>query len=139
MPRTLKKRITMSQLTKSVLELHVEHELWINELKFFKDEVKILDKYLVEIGGKNNTRETMLDLERFQNRLLRQREVLDELLHDIKVDEQALVGDVVSVNEIQAQKLRLPDHEEVRDRVVTFRKLYQEFKHELLQFIGKWM
>lgn len=129
----------MSQLTKSVLELHVEHELWINELKFFKDEVKILDKYLVEIGGKNNTRETMLDLERFQNRLLRQREVLDELLHDIKVDEQALVGDVVSVNEIQAQKLRLPDHEEVRDRVVTFRKLYQEFKHELLQFIGKWM
>ncbi len=117
----------------------MEHELWINELKFFKDEVKILDKYLVEIGGKNNTRETMLDLERFQNRLLRQREVLDELLHDIKVDEQALVGDVVSVNEIQAQKLRLPDHEEVRDRVVTFRKLYQEFKHELLQFIGKWM
>jgi hypothetical protein len=129
----------MSQLTKSVLELHVDNELWMNELKFYKDEIKILDKYLVEIAGKNNTRDTMVGLEQFQNRMLRQREVLDELMHDIRIDEDSLTGNVLHVNEIQAQKMKLPDHPEARDRVITFKKLYAEFKQDLMQFIGKWM
>ncbi|KIC90231.1 hypothetical protein [Flavihumibacter sp. ZG627] len=129
----------MSQLTKSVLELHVDNELWMNELKFYKDEIKILDKYLVEIAGKNNTRDTMVGLEQLQNRMLRQREVLDELMHDIRIDEDALTGNVLHVNDIQAQKMKLPDHPEARDRVITFKKLYAEFKQDLMQFIGKWM
>ncbi|ULQ58005.1 hypothetical protein KJS94_07295 [Flavihumibacter rivuli] len=129
----------IAQHQKSPIQLHIDHELWLNELGFYKEELKVLDKYLLEAAGKNNSKEFSLELEHYQNQLVRQKDVLDELLHDIRLHEQELVKKIQEVNEIQAQKMKLDDHEEARDRVDMYKKLYAEFKHSLLAFIGKWM
>lgn len=129
----------MNQVKKSAMQLHIDHQLWASELKYFKEEFSILDKYLLEVAKKNTVKDAMPGLEQHQNKFILQREILDELLHEVNEHEKELAVKVKGLNEIQAEKMKLDDHEGVRDRVQTFKKLYTEYKQELLDFIGQWM
>lgn len=123
----------------SLMRLHFDHEAWANELNFFQDDLAVLKKYNDEVARKNNSDEAMRGVESFQNKLIRQQEVLDILRHDVKIAEEALVTKIKSLNDIQVQKLKDEDHPALRDEVDTFKKLYGEFRNEYLEFVGKWM
>ncbi len=118
--------------------LHLNHQLWNNEIKFFADEVNIFESYLEEFVKKMQPehRDLMADLEHFQNQFIRQKEVLDELRHDIRLSEQKLS------KEIQ-QGVRMTDedkiqHQEMKERMETFRKIYRELKTEFYEYMTKW-
>lgn len=118
--------------------LHLDHRLWDNELKFYVDEVKIFEGYLEGFVKKMEPehRDLMADLEHFQNQFIRQKEVLDELGHDIRLNDQKLS------KEIQGG-VRLSDeskiqHQQMKERMETFRKIYRELKTEFYGYMIKW-
>jgi hypothetical protein len=80
----------MVTTTNSIEKLHFEHRLWMNELSFFSDELKIYEHRLEDLVNKNNEMKVLSLLEQFQNQFIRQREVLEELHHNIKVHEQKI-------------------------------------------------
>lgn len=119
--------------------LHYDHQLWNNELKFYIDEVRIFESYLEEfvVKAKPEHRDLMADFEHFQNQFIRQKEVLDELRHDIRLREQKLSKDI-------QQGVRMTDkdkieYQEMKDRMITFRKIYRELKLEFYMFMTKWI
>lgn len=120
-------------------QLHLEHEIWLNELSFYRDELRLLDKYLLEIVSKNSGPEAMKGVEHFQNQFIRQKEVLDELTHDIREHESQLVSTLKGLNPIQAEKNRFDDHPGLREGVKTFKKIYAELKAEFLSFVSHWL
>ena len=65
--------------------VHFEHRLWVNELDFFADEIRIYERQLEELIRKSAEKDAMQELEQFQNQFIRQKEVLDTLQHDIHI------------------------------------------------------
>ncbi|MBL7963235.1 MAG: hypothetical protein JNM31_05240 [Flavobacteriales bacterium] len=129
---------TQAATHKHVGELHFEHLLWLNALRFYKDEIGIFERRMEEIVRRNSGQEVMAQLEHFQNQYIREREVIDELRHDIKEHENFLEKE--SKERPVALEHRLyKDHAGLRDRYETFEKLYRELKYEFYHWAAKWM
>lgn len=121
-----------------ITDLHYEHRLWLNALKFFKEELGILQERLGEIVSKNTNNEVEAGVESFQNRFDLQREHISELKHRIKKHETFLV-DYAKDHPIAVDHVHFTDHTDIRENVERFRELYHEMKHEFNRFAVKWM
>jgi hypothetical protein len=124
----------MVTTNQEIQTLHFEHKLWLNELKFFADELIIYNHRLEDLVDKSNDKEMLASLEHFQNQFIRQKEVLDTLTHDINIHEKSLKA--VFEGKIEADT---DYHEYLRDQVDTFKKIYNELKAEFYRFMAKWM
>ena len=120
-------------------DLHFDHRIWRNELKFYKEEIAIFEHRLEELLSKNNSREFLAELAHFQNQYIREKEVIDELNHEINVREDALVKFAKEHNEIALTHTHFHDHVELRERMATFVRIYTGLKGEFQRFSGKWM
>ncbi len=127
----------MTTATKRVhiTDLHSDHHLWLNSLTFFKEEITILERRLEDVARRNTESEVLANLEHFQNQYIRQREVIDELRHDIKQHENALEK-AVRENATAVDHRLFPDHAELRDRMIIFERLYAELKAELMHWLS---
>ena len=56
-----------------ISDLHFEHMVWVNQLKFFKDELEILKNRLGEVSIRNTKMEVKAQVEHFQNQFIRSR------------------------------------------------------------------
>ena len=88
-------------------DLHFDHRLWLNELRFFEDQLAIFDERLAQVIDRyKDDSEALRSLEAFQNQIIRQREVIDEMKHKFRSREMDLnniersVEEPVSANHI---------------------------------------
>ena len=121
-----------------ISDLHFELNLWLNELKFYKDEIKIFNRRLEDIVSRNTDKEVMRQLEHFQNQYIRQIEVIDVLRHEVKQHENILEKEVID-NPVAVDHRYFEDHTDLREQADQFKKIYRELKEEFMLFITKWM
>ena len=133
-----RKTETMKEQHVYLKDLHFDHKLWVNELAFYKDELKILVHRLEEVTVRNTDRDFLASVEHFQNRFIREVEVIDTLRHDIKQHENVL-EDFAIKNPIANDHVHFEDHVDLRDQMVMFRKLYKEMKDEFVRFLIHYM
>jgi chromosome segregation ATPase len=119
-------------------DLHFEHEVWAKELAFLKDEVAFFERRLGELVTKNTDKDMLAQLEQFQNRFIRQKEVIDELNHDINIHEDRL-QQFIEEHPVAIDRVRFNDQATLRDKMDTNRKLYADLKAEYFKFMAKWM
>lgn len=119
-------------------DLHSDHRMWINALDFYKLEIGLLEKRLGSIAERNTGGEVMAMLEHFQNQYIRQREVIDELRHEIKQHENALEREVLE-HPVAVDHRLFDDHNEKREAMMTFEKIYRELKDELMRWLQERM
>ena len=119
-------------------DLHFEHRLWLNELNFVKDEIEIFTHRLSEVEIKNNGSDFTPEAESLQNKLIRQKEVVDELVHHINSHESSLAHQAEE-HPIAVDHLHFKDHTDLREKMKRFSALYAEFKKEFMRFTAKWM
>ena len=119
-------------------DLHNDHSLWLNSLDFYKDEIAILEHRMEEIVKRNNKPDVMAELEHFQNRYIRQREVIDELRHELKQHENALEKEARD-HPIAVEHRLFTDHADHRAGMATFETLYRELKAEFMAWLVKRM
>ena len=120
------------------IDLHNDHKLWLNTLAFCKEEISILEHRMEDIARRNNNQGIMAELEHFQNRYIRQREVIDELRHELKQHENALEKEAKE-HPIALEHRLFNDHVSHRDEMETFEKLYRELKAEFMAWLVKRM
>lgn len=124
----------MATTTKSIEKLHYEHRLWMNELSFFSDELKIYEHRLEDLVQKNNDTTVLSLLEQFQNQFIRQREVLDELTHNIKVHEQKIGEAIRRQKEVPID----PElHAYTAGEMESYRTIYHDLKRKFYNFMAK--
>ena len=121
-----------------ISDLHSDHSLWLNALDFYKDEIAILEHRMEEIVKRNNTPEVMAELEHFQNQYIRQREVIDELRHDLNAHEHALAQEAKE-RPIAIEHRLFADHGNHRATMHTFETLCHELKAEFMAWLVKRM
>lgn len=125
--------------TISIRSLHLEYQLWTRELIFYKEEIKIFEDHLQMLLERNNINGVPERVEHFQNQFILQKEVIDFLKHDLIVSERQLASFVHDMSGDGIDSIKMDNHGKLRERMVTFRKIYKEIKNEFRRFESHWM
>ena len=121
--------------TKHIDELYFELQLWIKEIKFYKDELVVFNKRLGEVGKMYTNKEVLARLEQFQNQFILQNEVADTLLHDLKKQESTL-AETAKEFSVAIDHRSFSDHPIMRDRMDSFVKIYRELRSDYMRFLS---
>ena len=113
--------------------LHFLHQLWENELNFYKDEVAMYEHHLERLVGKYEDRDALAEVEQLQNQFIRQKEVIDELNHEIHVQEHEICKAAK-----KGFNFEVVEHSKLEEDIRIFRKLYNELKEHFHHFIRKY-
>jgi hypothetical protein len=113
---------------KSIRELHFDHELWLAEMDFWKQEIDILDKYLAAVIVTLSDTVSRSEVDHFQNQFFIQRNFINLLKNDVKAQEKLISLLEKDINNRQLQQKKADDEYEIRDKMLTNEKLYNELK-----------
>lgn len=119
-------------------DLTSDHKTWRSELQLQKDQLDIFDKRLGETLQRNSDSEVRAYGEQFQNRMIRQREVIDILNHDIGIESNKL-SEFAKDHPIAVDHIYFQDHKSLRERIFTNADIFRTFRKEFYTFIEKWL
>ena len=122
----------------SIYSQHYEHTEWLNVLSFYTDDIKIMQKRIEEIAKKNTNHETMAQVEHFQNQLIIQQKNIDDMRKHIQKDEKILVAKV-NENIVAVDHRKIEDHDEERQNIASFEKIFEDLRKNLNRFLAKYM
>ena len=120
--------------TISISKLHAEYTAWMEELTFYKEELKIFELHLQNLVGKLECKDAKAGVEHFQNVFIRQNEVIDQLKHNLHVSEKQLSVFVKKMSGMGLTSIKMDNHTRLRDEMQTFRKLFTEMKTDFRKF-----
>ncbi|MEO8589872.1 MAG: hypothetical protein ABI432_10915 [Flavobacteriales bacterium] len=118
---------SVKELAPGLMRMHMEHTLWLNSLRFYREEIYIFNGHLEQFVRTTAQRDQMENVEHFQNKFLRETEVIDELAHAIKQHEKQLQRGTGSGHEDM--------HADLLDRMATYERLYTELKMEFRSWL----
>lgn len=119
-------------------DLHFEHVQWLNELRFWEEEIKSFNKRLGEVVVRYTANEIRVKIEHFQNQFILHDEVIDILKKDVKTHEKA-IANYAEEHPVAINRVHFDDHTELRDKMDTQRKIYNELKLEYFDFLSRMM
>lgn len=129
---------TVNHQSKKIDELHFEHGIWIKELKFNKEELKIFSNRLSEVGVRYTSTAVLARLDQFQNKFMVQQEAADTLLQDLNVHEQKLNAAAL-INSISIDRISFSEHYQMRARMETFEKIFRQLRNDYLRYLSETM
>lgn len=122
----------MENQMKSVPELHAEINQWKELVQLVNDETKIFEHQLEVIVSAQPSKEVLAHLQRFESMFIRQKEVSDELFHDLKIADHDLK--VLIDRDPEGMQKQVADHARLRDMVMMYEKLFMELRSEFRMF-----
>jgi len=117
-------------------DLHNEHVEWNKRIAFYRDEISSFENRLSDIVKSNTKTEVLAPLEHFQNQFIRQKQVMDNLEHDINAYE-TIITNIAKENNVATDRKRTEDHTELRERMSQFDKLFGELKDEFAKYLSE--
>lgn len=121
-----------------IYDQHQENQDWLKRLDFYKEEIQILRERLEELTRKNTDAEFLKSVEHFQNQFLIQRNHIDELSHDIRLNEGKLVHEILH-NPVAVDHRKVENHDMEADFMGYFEKNFATIRAEFNQMAAKWM
>lgn len=121
-----------------IYDQHQENQDWLKRLDFYKEEIQILRERLEELTRKNTDAEFLKSVEHFQNQFLIQRNHIDELSHDIRLNEGKLVHEILH-NPVAVDHRKVENHDTEVDFMGYFEKNFATIRAEFNQMAAKWM
>lgn len=118
-----------------LFDQHSEHSEWMKNLEFYSVEMKIMQKRLDEVAKASPSKETLQQIEHFQNQIFIQVGHAAELSHQIKAEEKVL-QEKIGENVAASDKLSAEDHAEEREKVLAFEKIVNDLRKEFNGFLS---
>ena len=117
-------------------DLKFNLDVWKRELKFHLAEMDEFEEKLGDISIRNLGIEAMAPLEGFQNKIIREREVIGRLIQRIRKKNKLI--ETVNLTEDIDGRLRRQQGT-LRDDVKIYIKLHYELKEEMMDFFLQWL
>lgn len=114
-----------------------DHQEWLKSVEFYDQDLDTLEKRLLELVGKNNTREVMTGVEHFQNQFIVQRNNIDELRHSIN-EHAGKVATDLQTHAGRMEEHLVGEHDGLGEQVRSFEKVMNELRHEYNLFLARW-
>lgn len=117
-------------------DLNFNLDVWKRELKFQESEMDYFEEKLEHIAIRNLGSEVMIQLEGFQNKIIREREVMGHLRHRIRMKKRELAQ---SKFENNAEVIFQEKQVMLKDEMATFVKMHYELKENMMDFFLKYL
>ena len=117
-------------------DLKFNLKIWKRELRFHREEMEKFEKQLEKIASRNLGYDAMVPLEGFQNKIIREKDVIGKLLQRIRG--KMRIVDTVDLGEELDGRLR-NQQTALRDDMKTYVKLHYELKEALMDFFLRWL
>ncbi len=117
-------------------DLKFNLDVWKRELTFHKTEMDEFEEKLGDISIRNLGVEAMGPLEKFQNKILREREVIGQLIQRIRKKNKKIETANMSENidgSLRTQQSLL------RDDMKIYIKLHYELKEQMMDYFLQWL
>lgn len=124
----------MDQVQVALDYFHADHLRWRNELEFAKQELSIFTHRLEEVVVQTTDKETLAEVEHFQNQFIRENEVIDELLHKVGLEEQ-LISNLAQAIGTVVNQFDMAKHLELANEMVMFSRLYADLRYSFNKFL----
>ncbi|MGV8946998.1 MAG: hypothetical protein ACOH1N_11255 [Lutibacter sp.] len=118
-------------------DLNFNLDVWKRELKFQEGEMDYFEEKLEHIVMRNPGNDVLVQLEGFQNKIIREREVMGHLRHRIRMKKRELAqqGQSEKSGEIQYQEKQVM----LKDEMRTFVKMHYQLKEKMMDFFLKYL
>ncbi|CAL1521480.1 hypothetical protein [Chitinophaga sp. MM2321] len=120
------------EITTQPTDLHQQINSWKEAVNDVRNDVKMMRERLEQIALSKAPREVMTKVEHFENRFLRQREVADEMFHDVKQCAKSILDEPLKVVHDDRP---VCDYNTMQHRMEIFQKLFAELKDDFNHFM----
>ena len=117
-------------------DLKFNLKVWKEELRFHRKEMEKFEKKLESIARRNLGIEAMAPLEGFQNKIIREKEVIGRMLQRIRMKKKII--DTADLSEELDGRLRNLQTS-MRDDMKIYIKLHYELKEDLMDYFLRWL
>ena len=117
-------------------DLNFNLDVWKRELKFQENEMDYFEEKLEHVVIRKLGNEVMVQLEGFQNKIIREREVMGHLRHRIRMKKRELVKTKFENN---AEVLFQEKQVMLKDEMKIFVKMHYELKEDMMDFFLKYL
>jgi hypothetical protein len=115
-------------------DLNFNLDVWKRELKFQESEMDYFEEKLEHVAMRNLGTDVMVQLEKFQNKIIREREVMGHLRHRIRMKKRELAqAKVTNKPEVIFQEKQVM----LKDEMKTFVQMHYELKEAMMDFFLK--
>ena len=117
-------------------DLSFNLDVWKRELKFHEGEMDYFEEKLEQVAIRNLGGEAMVMLEGFQNKIIREREVMGHLRHRIRGKRKEL-----AFAKIESKPEPIFHEKQIllKDEMKTFNKLHYQLKEDMMDFFLKYL
>jgi len=115
-------------------DLNFNLDVWKRELKFQEGEMDYFEEKLEHIAMRNPENDVLIQLEGFQNKIIREREVMGHLRHKIRMKKRELAKAKFENNSsvlFQEKQVLL------KDEMKTFVRMHYQLKELMMDFFLK--
>lgn len=117
-------------------DLNFNLEVWKRELKFQESEMDYFEEKLEHVAIRNMGSDVMRQLESFQNKIIREREVMGHLRHRIRMKKREIAQAKYENNsEIKFHEKQVL----LKDEMKIFVKMHYELKEDMMDFFLKYL
>lgn len=113
-------------------QFHHENKTWTRLLEFFKQENTFLKNRLSEVVDHRTDKEFLALAEQFQNKFILKDEYINELRHDINLQDGDLLNSSDKVLQIKLSKRQ----EKLRNEMEYFEKDFYSLKNEFNKYLS---
>ena len=122
----------------NILRAGTDHTIWAKGLEFYRDELELMTKRLLDISAKNTSAEASKGVEHFQNQFIIQQKNISDLKHGVKNYVKGLSNDAQS-HSGHVDAIFLTQGDGLRGRYEQIELIMNSLRHEFNDFLSKWM
>jgi len=117
-------------------DLNFNLEVWKRELKFQEGEMDYFEEQLEHVAIRSLGVDVMIQLEGFQNKIIREREVMLHLRHRIRMKKR----EISKANFENNTEVKFHEKQVLlKDEMKTFVKMHYDLKEDMMDFFLKYL
>jgi len=119
----------------STISLHLRYRIWIAEMNFDINAIRIYKDYLKELSSNNQEDGLIKKVEDFEKTLQSFRNDIDDLRNEMHLLKMKLAGQIRKQKQSDAVAGKTDDHAGLKTRYLNFRKRFETLKSALSVFV----
>lgn len=122
-----------SSIPQVLQDIHFDQRLWINKIKFYKNQLDILQENLEKMVKFSCDPECMAEVEQYQNKFIVYKEVADHLIKDFKYVRNLIVEEYKEDDTEFEEKVK-KGQKDLQSRTLDFVKFMSDLQDNFLVF-----
>lgn len=122
----------------NILRAGTDHTIWMKGLEFYRDELDLMSKRLLDVSGKNTSVDATKGVEHFQNQFMIQQKNISDLKHEVKNFVKGMSNDAKE-HSGHIDEVYIRQGDSLRERYEQLEQTMHTLRHEFNEFLSKWM